>query len=1245
MYRLPNCRFSLFSGSASNTVCQQIFPVRRQVLAGAVGVVLLATGVLGARAQVAAEFRTAPRSLITNKVDRSRMAATIGALNPIVAQYQDLGEVDGSLPIQHIQLLLRRPAERQAAFDAQVEALHTMGSSSFHKWLTPATVGSDFGPSDADIQTITAFLQSEGFRVDHVGKSGLYIDFAGTATQVEQTFQTKIHRFDLQDESGEVKYAAVQAASLPEALAPVVVGFVGLSNIRVAHVNYRKMQRRPTASSLSPGTESPTIQPQDTESTTNYAVGPQDFYTIYNENSLLSQNINGAGVTIALLEQSAINPADVTTFRTTYNVLPNAPVSLVVDTGYSQNSCATPAKLKASGDEGEAILDVEWAGAVAPGANLLFMQCATSGTAGILLSAEAVIENNLADVMSLSYGQYEGASAAVDTLALDLWEQAASQGETVVVSAGDSGAASEDGVKQTPYVRYGITASSFSTTAWNVSAGGTDFMDGYNDDKNDTAFGISVYWNAANGTGRSSAISYVPEMTWNDSCASSIYANDVTYQGVLLTPEKFCGLFGDQNGVLAGGGAAPSKLSTRPRPTWQAGTVFGLPSISGSNAFRLQPDLSLFASNGWWDHDLPSYESDEKTATSYAGGTSFVAPQLAGVFALIDQSTAERQGQPNYVLYGMAGIEYGTTSPVTNSCNGGGASGVGNTSSSPSKSCIFYDIQSGSTQLPCVSGDANCYTAPGQGYAYGVLSASTTTDSPAFNTGVGWDDATGIGSLNINNLVKQWQSATQGTVFTPLIALTPATTTYTYGSPSAISYMAVVSGPGSFPTGTVAFSGSPIIGTIGTDLITQSAGCNYKTSGTCTESATQSYTPSATTVPAGNYTITAAYNQTNENYTTGSGTATINVNKQTPALSVTAPTTTITYGTTSVVITANLTYAGAGLAPVTAGLVTFQVGSLGTYTATCTAASGLFTCSYTLPLTGVSSGAYAIVATYAGDTNYNGVAATGTLTYGNASTLSGFTVSNPQHTMYPNLTVPAAATNSNGAITYSVLSGPATYQGIVGTKPTFLLIGAGSVTLKASQAASQSFTPTYITTSFTVLAGSIWIGDTSNAVSTFDLLGNAISGSGTGLTGAGIVTIGSPLAQAFDAKGYLWVAGSKGVSEFSFPNPTAVSATPNTSGGIATPVSLAIDGNSQIWVVNTNGTVSALTDAGAALSPDSGYTFSTVSSPTGSVSIDLSGNVWVTNSADNSVTKMVGAAVPISPPSTALSNGTTGALP
>jgi subtilase family serine protease len=347
------------------------------------------------------------------------------------------------------------------------------------------------------------------------------------------------------------------------------------------------------------------------------------------------------------------------------------------------------------------VLDTEWAGAVAPAATLLFVSCAsTRTTAGIFLSAEAVIYNNLVSTMSLSYGEYEGGAGSENAMANDLWEQAAAQGETVVVSSGDSGSDTED--QNAKYATHGLNVSGFSSTAYNVSAGGTDFQDDYNQGLGDTAYEISTFWNATNATGDSSAKSYVPETTWNDTCAGSLASYYVTGS---TTPTAFCDSKEGYTDFLATGGGGGGISSINARPSFQNSTVYGLPATP---AYRLLPDISLFASNGFWGHLLDYFESDvSPTALQFAGGTSFVAPQLAGVFALVDQSTGERQGQADYVLYPMAGIEYGTTTAI-GACNGSGASGTGTTSALPASSCIFHDIETGNISQACSKYSPNC---------------------------------------------------------------------------------------------------------------------------------------------------------------------------------------------------------------------------------------------------------------------------------------------------------------------------------------------------------------------------------------------------------------------------------------------------------------------------------------------------------------------------------------------------------
>jgi len=1193
------------------------------LFARVIGICVAAFLVGSTQAQVDSRFRTAPRSLITQNINRSQTTPIPGAFGR--PSFTDQGEAGGSLLMEHVQLLLRRPAERQAAFDAVVEALHTPGSSSYHKWLTPSAIGAEFGLSGTDVAALTSYLESEGFTVNFVSPGNNLIDFTGTAAQIGHSFQTQIHNVEL--DSGELRYAALQPATIPTALAPAIVGFVSLGNAEAPRPLLRKpLPAQQTAALLAHASRA---LPQNTETingSTYYDVGPQDFYTIYNETPLLTAStpINGSGQTIALLEETDINTADVTHFRATFNVLPNAP-SLTVLHGSGAYTCGDPGILNSANDdeEGEAVLDTEWAGAVAPAATLLFVSCAsTRVTAGIFLSAEAVIYNNLASTMSLSYGEYEGGAGSENAMANDLWEQAAAQGETVVVSSGDSGSDTDD--QDAKYASHGLNVSGFSSTAYNVSAGGTDFQDAYNGGLGDTSYEVSTFWNATNTTGDSSAKSYVPETTWNDTCAGSLASYYVTRS---TTPTAFCDSKEGYTNFLATGGGGGGISSINARPSFQNATVYGLPTTP---AYRLLPDISLFASNGFWGHLLDYFESDvSPTALQFAGGTSFVAPELAGVFALVDQSTGERQGQADYVLYPMAGIEYGT-STATGACNGSGAIGTGTTSGLPASSCIFHDVETGNISQACSKFSPNCYVDSG---SYGILSTSSSSDSPAYPAGEGYDLGSGLGSINITNLVDNWQNATNGILYTPTVSLATSLGSYVYGAPTGITYTATVSGSGSFPTGSVAFSGSPIIGAIGSaDALVISTGCSN--GGTCTESTTQAYTPFAT-LPAGVYTITGTYSPTNENYTSASGTIGLTVSKRTPTLAVSNAT--IPAGNLNVALTATLAFGGSGLAP--GGGVNFSVNGGSVINGACIGSTSPVTCTVSYPISTLAAGSYTISASYPGDINYNAVGPVlATLSVvSNPSTLS-FSVASPQHTMVPTLNLSASSNNGSGALTYSVVSGPATVTGSVET-----LTGAGSVELQVTQAAGATYSLTKATTTFTVLAGSIWIGDSTDKVSTFDLLGNVIIAS-PGLSGAGVGTVATPQGVAFDGTGDLWVASSTGVSEFNrYGTPASASAL--TSGGISAPLSLAIDGAGTVWIANTNGSVSALSNTGTALSPGTGYPAAATSSSSGGIAVDLSGDVWVTSSSGNTVTEILGAAAPVAPLSTSLANKTVGATP
>jgi pseudomonalisin len=684
--------------------------------------------------EIPARFRTSSRSLILGNIDPTRTRATLGAVHADVAVSRDLGRVSSSFVIEHLQLVLRRPQERQAAFDAFVDALHRPGSDVYHDWLMPAEIGAEFGPSSTDTDALRIYLESEGLQVNFVGKSGTLIDFTGNAGQVQKSFHTEIH--NIITPNGERHYSAVKNASIPEALTPIVVGFVSMSDIAPQSGFQQATSQGP------PSRKHPDYTTECSGSACHF-VGPQDFYTIYNERPLIAAGTNnGGGVTIALLEQSDINTDDVTHFRTTFNVIPNA-AALTVKHGSGSVFCSPPGM---TADEHEAVLDAEWAGTTAPGAALLFMSCKSGATAGFLLSAEAVVDDNLASIMSLSYIQAEGSQADA-ILASNLWEQAAAQGQTVVVCAGDTGSATNIENEHQAIASNGIAVNALASTAYNVAAGGTDFQDSYNQIQGDSAYGPALYWSPSNSAGGSSALSYVPETAWNDSCAGSLLAASEN-----AAPSAFCAAnstYGNQ-----GGSGGVSVLNSR--PSWQNGTVYGLPEAAGSYNYRLLPDLSLFASDGaaGWGHKLIFYQSDENPAMRYGGGTSFVAPELAGVFALIQQKIGSRLGQPNYALYSLAGTAFGVSTFNGSTCNGSGTSdNTGTTSSVPSSSCIFNDIVSGNNSQECTAGSPSCYS---KGGTNGVLSLSTTTEQPAYPAAPGYDLATGIGSINVSNLVNAW---------------------------------------------------------------------------------------------------------------------------------------------------------------------------------------------------------------------------------------------------------------------------------------------------------------------------------------------------------------------------------------------------------------------------------------------------------------------------------------------------------
>ena len=535
---------------------------------------------------------------------------------------------------------------------------------------------------------------------------------------------------------------------IPAALSGVVNGVVSLHDFR-PHTNYTP---RTQYTCLSSG------------GSTFQAVVPADLATIYNLAPLFAAGISGQGQTIVVIENTNVySTADWTTFRSTFGLSSFTTGSFTQvhpapKTG--KNNCTDPGVV--SGNESEAELDAEWASAAAPSAAIELASCRdTSTTFGGLIALQNLLSTGTPPaIISISYGECEAENGATANAAFNTtYQQAVALGVSVFVSAGDEGAASCDAdlAKST----HGIGVSGFASTPYNVAVGGTDF--------GDTFAGTSgTYWNATNTSTFGSAKSYIPEIPWNDSCASVLLA---TAEGFATTygSAGFCNSSTGKADFLttASGSGGPSGCASGSpsttgvvggtckgyaKPSWQS--LVGNPA----DGVRDIPDVSLFAANGVWGHyyvfcDLRHavygggrLHKGAPSGWSGAGGTSFSAPILAGIQALVNQKTAARQGNPNPVYYAMAKTEYGTSGSST--CN----SSNGNTAGS---SCIFYDVTLGDMDVNC-TGTHSCYRPSGTN---GVLSTSTSSYQKAYGTGTGWDFATGIGTVNATNLVNNYAAA------------------------------------------------------------------------------------------------------------------------------------------------------------------------------------------------------------------------------------------------------------------------------------------------------------------------------------------------------------------------------------------------------------------------------------------------------------------------------------------------------
>jgi hypothetical protein len=749
---------------------------------------------------------------ITEAVDEMNLVTLKGNVHRLARAEFDQGAVSDGQPLHRMLLLLRRSPDQEAALRKLLDDQQNKSSPNYHGWLTPAQFGQQFGPADADIQAVTSWLESHGFQSIHLAAGRTVMEFSGNAGRVRNAFHTEIHKYLV---NGEAHTANASDPQIPAALAPVVAGPAALNNFPVKSF---LRQMGTFRKSVKTGELTPLLTfPAPACPNNCYAVGPADFATIYNTQPLLSTppKIDGTGQTIAIVGESDIEVQDVTNFRAMFGLPQNFSSSNILLNGPDPGF---------NGSEGESDLDVQWAGAVAPGATIDFVVSgSTETTSGIFLSATYIVENNLAGVMSESFGGCEQQIGGLNQFHNSLWEQAAAQGITVMVSAGDGGSAGCDNFDTEQTASRGLAVSGFASTPFNVAVGGTDF---------DDVATQSTYWNTATTSITppvpSSALSYIPEVPWNDSCARN-------------------GLSGCSSGnglnIVAGSGGVSTLYG---KPSWQTGS--GVPN----DQHRDLPDVSLFASIGSASESFYIMcQSDALPAPGTAcnltnfeftfqgvGGTSVSSPAFAGIMALVNQEFG-RQGNANYVLYALA--------------KKSGASCNANAGTLPPSTCIFYDVTKGNNSVPCAGGSLDCSNPVAGGV--GILVPSASPSTPAYAAGPGYDLATGLGSVNVQNLVNKWSSVS----FSPSVTTLSATVDgksaasingLTHGQTVGVATsVAAGSGGSGTPTGQVGLLATPNPtanpgGSYGFDVLSLTLGAASS---------------SSVILPGGNYQLTAHY--------------------------------------------------------------------------------------------------------------------------------------------------------------------------------------------------------------------------------------------------------------------------------------------------------------------------------------------------------------------------------------------------
>ncbi len=680
---------------------------------------------------------------IVGPIDSSRMVVLEGQVHHNAQPQYDLGRVSGDFQLPQVTLLTLPTPAQQAALRALLAQQQDRNSPYFHKWLTPEQYADRFGLSPADIKKISNWLQAQGLTVLQVARGRNWLVFSGTASQIENAFNTEIHRYNV---NGSLHYANSVPPSIPVALSGIAVGFRGLNDFRLRPYFVRKAKRfaRPNY--------------YDNEFQIPDFLAPGDIATIYDIQSLYNAGIDGTGQSMVIVGQTDVYVADLNAFRTGFGL------STLSCSGLISTSCnsSTFAYILDGADPGvslgdltEADLDLEWSAATARGAKIIFVN-----STDVVTSFYYAIDQDFAPVISMSYGSCELADVTLPSDEAELLK-ANSYGITFMNSSGDTGAAGCDSGtnSQTDNLAVGGLAVSFPASSPEVTAvGGTaiSYPAGFS----------STYWLTTNGTlpnGGTAQNPPLPETSWNDDVElGEAYSN----AGTPLQVQESYAIVSSGGGVsncsVQSGGVCQSGFT---QPSWQTVT------IPGQAAGRFVPDVSLLASPNFPGYvfctpieelsTTPPYNSettsscgtgtasDIQTAVSgicsgtcngsntvvdpsIVGGTSASSPIFAGILTLMNQYLGGAQSNVNSTLYELA----------ANTANG-----------------AFHQITTNDNLVYCEGDTPGAQPAalrcPGAVGTTGTIGYQASNADPT----TGYNLVTGLGSVDADKLAVAWAAS------------------------------------------------------------------------------------------------------------------------------------------------------------------------------------------------------------------------------------------------------------------------------------------------------------------------------------------------------------------------------------------------------------------------------------------------------------------------------------------------------